>query len=91
MDEVKEEKLPEKKDIAMLVIEKQWYLNLINFLGKAFNISDEEMQRYLNGTKPDFKKEDVDKLIADLEKVFAPHELPKQPAVPKPLEKKEDK
>ena len=67
----KEEKIPTKEEVAKILIERSWYLNLINFLQKAFNISSDEMARYVNGTKPDFSKETIDSIVKKLEKAFS--------------------
>lgn len=67
----KEEKIPTKEEVAKILIERSWYLNLINFLQKAFNISSDEMARYVNGTKPDFSKETIDSIVKKLEKSFS--------------------
>ena len=70
--EKKENELSKKEEIAFRLIERQWYLSLIQFLQKSFEIGDKEMERYLKGTKPNFSKEDIEKLVAEIEEVFNP-------------------
>lgn len=76
--EKKENKLSKKEEIAFRLIERQWYLELIQFLQKSFEIDDKEMERYLKGTKPNFSKEDIEKLVSEIEKAFNPSSLEKE-------------
>ena len=73
-----EEKKLTKESIAKSLIEREWYVRLINFLQKAYNISEEQMNLYINGTKPAFNKDTIDEYVKELEELFTP----KKEAVP---------
>ena len=78
-----EEKKLTKESIAKSLIEREWYVHLINFLQKAYNISEEQMNLYINGTKPAFNKDTIDEYVKELEEIF----IPKKEAVPVSNEK----
>ena len=78
MENKEQEKKPlTKENIAMLIIERNWYLNVVDVLQRAFDINKDELARYLKIAKPEVTKESVDNLIADLEKIFKPTPTPK--------------
>ena len=78
-----EEKKLTKESIAKSLIEREWDVRLINFLQKAYNISEEQMNLYINGTKPAFNKDTIDEYVKELEEIF----IPKKEAVPVSNEK----
>lgn len=41
-----------KKKLANVLIENEWYSRTLNFIAKAYNIKDEELERYIKGNKP---------------------------------------
>lgn len=41
-----------KKKLANVLIENEWYSRTLNFIAKAYNIKDEELERYIQGNKP---------------------------------------
>lgn len=54
-------KLKENK-VRDLVIENQWLNGLVAFIKKAYEIDDKTFNAYVNGTKPEFSKEQAEKL-----------------------------
>ncbi len=74
----------DENKIVNIIIENAWYKEIVNFIQKAYNISDEELGRYINGCRPVVTEADKANILKQLKE-----ETKKQEE--KPVEKKEEK
>ena len=57
----------EKEKIVNLIIERAWYKSILDFIQRAYKISDEEMTRYVNGCQPVVTEQDRQQILKDIE------------------------
>ena len=61
-----------KENVKNLIIQNQWFNNIVIFLKKGYGIDDKTMEMIVEGNKPEFTKEQLDeatnKLLEDPKK-----------------------
>ena len=60
----------EKRKVANLLIENDWYSQTLSFIAKAYNIDNNTITAFINGNKPEINDEVINKYMEKVEELI---------------------
>lgn len=60
----------EKRKVANLLIENDWYSQTLNFIAKAYNIDNKTITAIINGNKPNINDEVINNYMEKAEELL---------------------
>lgn len=65
----------EKKIVANLMIENDWYSKTLTFIAKAYNIDNNTIAVLINGNKPEINEEVINSYVAKVDELLKSKEV----------------